>query len=615
MRKISLLFLSIIFFYLFSNAQQSIEILEKKLQTAEEIEKNEILYKLSKEYLPISTEKSLKYGNKAYELAKKMNDKNMQANSLNMIGTAYFKQENYKSAIKYYEKELELRKLLGHNISKLKTYYNIGSAYEANGKTKKALSIYEEILKEARAVKYPSLVCKLYESVVKIYASQNNYKAAFEYLQEFNSYKGSTKITYEKQKINILETKYESAVKESEEKKMQLNIVDSTLTVVKNEKSDLVQDTIKKSEEIGQLYIDKKIKEEKIQKQKEQVKLQRQWLMAFTVFFTVILIFLIIIFSLYRAKRKANKLLALQNAEIIEKSEEISAQSEQLLERNAEIQEQNEEIETQKEEIEIQRDIALKQKEDIVDSINYAKRIQKAIFPSDEYINQILKEYFILLKPRDIVSGDFYWVSEIKNFIIVAVADCTGHGVPGAFMSMLGTSFLNEIVSPRSLDNAGELLNRLRNKVKKSLGQRGREDETKDGMDIALYIINSETLELQFSGAYNPLYILREGAEELIHLKADRQPISVYIVEKDFTNHKFQLQKNDCLYTFSDGYIDQFGGELGQKFKTKKFKELLIENYKKPMKEQREILNQTIIDWMGTDHDQIDDIVVFGLRI
>ncbi|MCF6242560.1 MAG: SpoIIE family protein phosphatase [Bacteroidales bacterium] len=287
-----------------------------------------------------------------------------------------------------------------------------------------------------------------------------------------------------------------------------------------------------------------------------------------------------------------------------------------LDEKNEEIKAQSELIKSQSDKLAEQHQITLKQKQEIIDSINYAKRIQQAIFPTKEYIDKILNEHFILFRPRDIVSGDFYWMRKIKNFIIVVAADSTGHGVPGAFMSMLGVSFLNEIVSAKSLDNAGEILNRLRDKVKKSLHQTDVNSISQDGMDIAFYIINTETLELQYSGAYNPLFIVRKNQEpELIEIKADRQPIAIFMREKEFSSYNIQLQKGDCIYTFSDGYADQFGGQKGQKFKLKNFKQILLDIYDLPMKEQNQILKNTLEDWMGNTHEQLDDILVLGVRV
>ncbi|MCF6366422.1 MAG: SpoIIE family protein phosphatase [Bacteroidales bacterium] len=286
------------------------------------------------------------------------------------------------------------------------------------------------------------------------------------------------------------------------------------------------------------------------------------------------------------------------------------------------VKERTEEIEESKEEIESQRDVLYKQKKEIIDSINYAERIQSAVLPSAELMNDVVKDHFVFFKPRDIVSGDFYWVKKIRTFSFIVAADCTGHGVPGAFMSMLGSSFLNEIVTSRTLDSAGEVLNRLRNKVKKSLHQKGAEGEQKDGMDISLLIIDWETLELQFAGAYNSLYIVRKNGEqtneeanyEFIKLKADRQPIGIYIHEKDFTNHSFQLQKGDTIYALSDGYVDQFGGDTGGKFKSGRFQKLLLSFQDKSMEEQKHILGRTFTKWKR-DIEQIDDVLIIGMRI
>ncbi len=286
------------------------------------------------------------------------------------------------------------------------------------------------------------------------------------------------------------------------------------------------------------------------------------------------------------------------------------------------VKERTEEIEQSKEEIESQRDELYKQKQEIVDSINYAKRIQQAVLPSEEFMSSVLKEYFVFFQPRDIVSGDFYWVKKIRNFSFVVAADCTGHGVPGAFMSMLGSSFLNEIVSSRTLDGAGEILNRLRNKVKKSLHQKGAEGEQKDGMDISLLIIDWDEYELQFAGAYNSVYIVRkkdaesntEDNFEIIRLKADRQPIGIYLNERSFTNHSFSLKKGDVIYALSDGYIDQFGGDTGGKFKSGRFKEMLLSFQDKSMEEQKQILIRTFAKWKR-DFDQVDDVLVMGIKI
>jgi serine phosphatase RsbU (regulator of sigma subunit) len=281
---------------------------------------------------------------------------------------------------------------------------------------------------------------------------------------------------------------------------------------------------------------------------------------------------------------------------------------------NIVLQAKNKEILAQKEEIETQRDILAKQKQEITDSIHYASRIQAAVLPPKEFINKILPEnYFILYKPRDIVSGDFFWITQKGNKTIITVADCTGHGVPGAFMSMLGISFLNEIVNANNVIDANEILNELRDHVIKALHQTGETGENKDGMDIALCVIDFDTNKLHFSGAYNPLYMVRNN--ELLHFKADKMPIGIFFKgNQPFTNQEIDIEKGDTFYVFSDGYVDQFGGDNNSKFKSKQFKQLLIDIQKETMANQKNILDKTIEEWKGKN-DQIDDILVMGIKL
>ncbi len=259
-----------------------------------------------------------------------------------------------------------------------------------------------------------------------------------------------------------------------------------------------------------------------------------------------------------------------------------------------------------------QKDEIVKQKKDITDSIHYAKRIQNAALPNEDFIKSILPEHFILFQPRDIVSGDYYWLSQIENKTVVAVADCTGHGVPGAFMSMLGISLLNQMVKENRIMHANEILEEMRRSVKKSLRQ-DEDSENKDGMDMVLMIFDFENLILEYSGAYNPLYIFQDN--QFIEIQADRMPIGVYVKdERPFTNHTFQLKKGDAVYAFSDGYVSQSGGETNRKFMSKQFKELLNNIHPKPMSEQKDILVDKLEKWQG-NHEQIDDILVMGIRI
>lgn len=274
-------------------------------------------------------------------------------------------------------------------------------------------------------------------------------------------------------------------------------------------------------------------------------------------------------------------------------------------------------LEKQSQELKEQREELMLQKEEIISSINYAKRIQSAILPPEVYINELLNENFILYLPKDIISGDFYWIKQVKNYIILTSADCTGHGVPAAFMSMLGISCLNEIVQSREFTHANQILNELRKEIKHSLRQTGKKEEMRDGMDIALCVIDSKNNIMQYSGAHNPLYIIsnNNGNSEIKEIKADPMPVGIHFLgDKSFTNHEVQLEIGDTFYIFSDGFIDQIGGENNHRFTSERFKKLLVTIYDQPLYEQKEILEKTLKDWMGA-HPQTDDILVIGVRV
>jgi serine phosphatase RsbU (regulator of sigma subunit) len=263
------------------------------------------------------------------------------------------------------------------------------------------------------------------------------------------------------------------------------------------------------------------------------------------------------------------------------------------------------EISAQKKQIELQKD-------SITDSITYASRIQRAILPSPRLFEAAFGDYFIFFKPRDIVSGDFYWITERDDQVIFTVADCTGHGVPGAFMSMLGNSFLNEITKSRKKTlTASGILNQLRVMITAALSQSGSRNNTDDGMDIAMCIYNRKTGELNYSGANSPLYLVRE--EELNIIKPNRMPIGYFPEKKDFTGHTVKIEKGDVIYLLSDGYSDQFGGKDDKKFTTGRLRKLLLKNSDLPMIDQKEILESTFESWKK-DTDQVDDVLVMGIR-
>jgi len=260
---------------------------------------------------------------------------------------------------------------------------------------------------------------------------------------------------------------------------------------------------------------------------------------------------------------------------------------------------------------------------DITDSINYAQKIQLAILPSREYINSLFDNCFILFKPKDVVSGDFYWFGEMDGKSIAVAADCTGHGVPGAFMSMIGSSLLNEIVIEKGITDPGKILQMMKDGVINALSQTGGMRQQKDGMDIALCTFDLPNMKVEYAGAYNPFFIIRNGNDEIEETRADRMPIGIYEDDggKTFTTHEINLQKGDALYIFSDGYVDQFGGPKGKKFMGKRFKQALIDIQKKSMEEQREFLDTTIEEWKanpeqpGGESEQMDDILIIGVKV
>jgi serine phosphatase RsbU (regulator of sigma subunit) len=314
--------------------------------------------------------------------------------------------------------------------------------------------------------------------------------------------------------------------------------------------------------------------------------------------------------KLTRALEKRRVLLANQSSELKEKNEELTVLNEAIGKQNEQILEANEELTVLNEAVN-------RQKDEILDSITYAKKIQAAMLPPEEYFHEILNDGFILFKPRDIVSGDFFWMKQVNQYVILAAADCTGHGVPGAFMSLLGISFLNEIVQRREITQANQVLNELRKQIRNSLRQHGQADESKDGIDMALCVIDEKKKTLQYSGANNPLYLIRHknGAPELMEFKPDRMPLGYYPgMFKTFTNRDIQLEYGDVFYLFSDGYMDQKGGKDNKKFMSKKFKNLLVKIHQEPMGEQKSILDKTMRDWMGPT-SQIDDILVMGVRV
>jgi serine phosphatase RsbU (regulator of sigma subunit) len=315
----------------------------------------------------------------------------------------------------------------------------------------------------------------------------------------------------------------------------------------------------------------------------------------------------------------------------------LAAQKKEIQEQNTDLEQKNDEISAQRDEIESQRDLVFEQKEQIEEihsemtkSIEYAKKIQTSIIPKPEELTAVASESFVFFRPRDIVSGDFYWFGKIENATVLTVADCTGHGVPGAIMSMLGMSLLKEIVTKEYITQPAVILRKLRKEIIAALGQKGISGEQRDGMDMSLICIHHDTRQLEYAGAFNPMYLVRrkskpslpaefevamEDETHKLHIfQADKMPVAHYDRMDKYANQEFQYEEGDQIYLFTDGYADQFGGPNEKKFMYKPFMTQLLQNASQTMERQGEILSHTFNEWKG-DHEQIDDVCVLGIRL
>lgn len=492
------------------------------------------------------------------------------------LGLIYLEAEKYDLAIKYFNNSLKLNKKKNKQEEVVSDYYNIATAYQllndysnSNKNADKALALALELDNLEMSKSCNLLLAENYEKLGE------EKKAA----EHFTNYNALVKHLQSKQ-VKQLESEKKKIENQIFKKSKELESALDTLNEVVQDKTEIE----KQKEKIEAIS--------RIQKREFAIKEKlRRTQLLFAAFILILLASLLFLFFIQnRSRKRANKKL----------------------------QEQNKEIEEQKIEIEKQRDFAHKQRENLTSSIQYARRIQSAVVPKPTELYNYFIDSFISYHPKDIVSGDFYWFTQKENLFVIAAADCTGHGVPGAFMSMLGVAYLNEIINKIAINihisalNADDILNQLREKVITSLHQSDNRNEPKDGMDIALCIIDTERKKLQFAGAYNPLLIIR--GEEIIELKGDKMPVS-YHKRKDvaFTKQTAELKNGDCLYLFSDGYVDQFGGEKKHKYLLSRFKENLVRIHQKPMLEQKNILEEEFAKWKG-NLNQVDDVLVIGFR-
>jgi len=430
---------------------------------------------------------------------------------------------------------------------------------------------------------------------------------------------GGTKIDLQ----GLYEKKVALLNKREEELELKQQSLDSISKIVEQQRianiktSNLLD---KKNKELLDKETELKKKEKTLKEQNIKINAQNNIILIITFFVIILIILSIIIYKALKKNKEMNAKLVQQNEEIIQQKEEIQTQSSEILK---------------------QRDLAIRRgkeleakNNDINASIEYALNIQRALLPEKTLFEKYLDSYFIYYKPRDIVSGDFYWTALKNNKLYIVAADCTGHGVPGAFMSMLGISFLDDIITMPNIVDTNQILNELRNKVIFSLKQSYSDySKASDGMDLAMIRLDFTTYEVQYSGAYNSLHIVSEKEPGLIEdvnfrleekensktklyeIRADRMPIGTYIKENiPFTNKTLKLHKGDNLYIFSDGYNDMFSEKTGTKFGNKRFKQFLLEINNLPMEKQFEKIAKNEKEWCG-NNKQIDDILIIGMKI
>ncbi|OJJ22947.1 hypothetical protein BKI52_00925 [marine bacterium AO1-C] len=567
-----------------------------------------IVFKLQNQF-----KQSLKYFEQSLKINQQLKNKQEIARCYNNIGLIYKNLKKPETALEYYQKSLKLSTTLGDKRGIAYRYYNIAGIYEQTKDYKQALEYYQKSLSIGKTLQDKRTISSCLLSLGKVYHKTQDTDKALPFVQQ--AYEMALKIKDKKTQKNAVGLMAQIYADLGDYKKAY------NYEVIFKDKSDSLINAanIRKAAQ----------KEAQVKFAKQQaaqvktIKKQRRFQLIYIVVIGLMLVLLVMVLRNLRNKRMANEALR-------EKSEMIYSQNVEIVKQRDQILEKNELLNTKSNELRLQKNL-------LIESIQYAQEIQQSVLPSSQSMQCAFNESFVFFKPLDIVSGDFYWVKQVNDTIYFAVADCTGHGIPGAFMSMLAISYLNEIVIPGVSSDTGAILDTLREKIKYTLNQVNSEVEHKDGLDIAFCAFHQPSRQLKFSGGYSPLYILRThpGAFEaagnlidkpkryraktenditLLEIKGDRQPVGIFIRENPFTTHQITLNEDDILYAFTDGYIDQLGGEKGGKFMAKRLKDLILQNWHQPLATQQEMLEQTLEDWKNQT-PQVDDILLAGFKL
>jgi len=524
------------------------------------------------------------YFNEAYKICKELNDSTGLAQFYNNMANTMFESEDYKDALAMYQKGLAIDRLLGDLDGESISLSNIGEVYILMEDFDKAEATLLESLRIAEEIDDPWTISNPLRGLGQLYQAQGKLDKAIEVTQR------SIELSLQINTLPELSAAYKLLYSLHKEKG-DLNLAIKYLELHKYADDSIFDQN--KERMIGEIEIQRQMEDKahtvKLTEIKHKQEIDAQNSRTTILILSLVGFFILLMLAIrgILLKRKANKRLSSQNEVIQDKNERLEL-------ANSEIEKKNSEI---------------------LDSIRYAKRIQNAILPTDEMLNHHLENSFVLYKPKDIVAGDFYWLENKNDKILIAVADCTGHGVPGAMVSVVCNNGLNRSVREHNLIDPGKILDKTREIIVQEFEK--SEDHVQDGMDIALCALSTKasdqaSVSLEYAGANQPLWIIRDG--ELIEIKASKQPIGMYDNHSPYQTHQLELQAGDTFYIFSDGYVDQFGGERDKKFKAKAFKELLLEIQKHSMQEQKDLIDEAFESWKGST-DQVDDVCVVGVRV
>lgn len=542
--------------------------------------------------------RAIAYLTRSLKIQEKLGDRKRISSCLNNIGVIYDEQEEFGKAAEYYIRAMVINEKSGDDRAKALSYTNVGNAYRSLKKYPQSVAYQQKAIAINQALKDEYSLGISLHSIGVTYFDMHDYAKALDYnLESIPYYEKSQNLQGLPEVFTILGRIYalngdlEKAVYYN---RRALDLAKQTEAAASIREADL--DLYKNYKQLGKykealdMYESFILMRDKIKNEESQQELIRQELSYR--------------FEKQQALNKKERekqqvvivsgavglLLVLMFVFIVIKRLQVTRR--------------------QKAEIERQKDLVEEKQKEILDSITYAKRLQDAILPPQEVVSELFPESFVLYWPKDIVAGDFYWMERTHDTILLAVADCTGHGVPGAMVSVVCSTALNRAVMEFGLKDPGKILDKVREMVLETFAKSDK--NVKDGMDISLMAFNPKTLELQWAGANNPLWYMSDN--ELKCITADKQPIGVSTNPTPFTTHSLQLQKGESIYLFSDGYADQFGGEKGKKFKYKPLKDLLIANTGRSMTAQRDVLESTFIDWKN-GYEQVDDVCMIGVRV